>query len=70
MIEGSDIDLYSHRTQVSNMFTEMKDFDDAVGYMMNYVDEHPDTLLIITADHETDGLYLNGITSKDQLTDS
>lgn len=70
MIEGSDIDTYSHQLKMSNMLNEMIDFDDAIGVAMKYVDEHPDTLLVITADHETGGLTLDGVTSKEQLVDS
>ena len=69
MIEGSDIDTYSHNGDMDKMLTEMLDFDEAVGISMAYVDRNPDTLLIITADHETGGLKLDDISSKEQLTD-
>lgn len=68
MVEGSDIDTYSHKTDISKMLTEIIDFDEAVKTAMSYVDKHPDTLLIVTADHETGGLDLEGITTKEQLT--
>ena len=67
MIEGSDIDTYSHDNNMKQMLVEMIDFDNAVGVAMEYVDNNPDTLLIITADHETGGLILDNITSKEQL---
>jgi len=70
MIEGSCIDTYSHESNINKMLTEMIDFDDAVRIAMEYVDNHPDTLLIVTADHETGGLNLNGVSSKEQLTDN
>ena len=70
MVEGSDIDSYSHEENIDKMLIEMIDFDDAVEIAMSYVDTHPDTLLILTADHETGGLNLDGIISKEQLTDS
>ena len=70
MIEGSDIDSYSHSIDMSKMLTEMIDFDEAVGAAIKYVDEHEDTLLVITADHETGGLNLDGITSSEQLENS
>ncbi|MBQ9071570.1 MAG: alkaline phosphatase [Bacilli bacterium] len=76
MIEGSDIDRYSE-TNVSNgvekkrnliyMLEELNDFDAAVAVAKNYVDNNPNTLLIVTADHETGNLNLNGITSKQEL---
>ena len=70
MIEGSDIDSYSHEQDINKMLIEMIDFDDAVEVAMSYVNKHPDTLLIITADHETGGLNLNNVKSKNQLRDS
>ena len=70
MIEGSDIDTYSHKGQMANMLNELQCFDNAIKVSMDYVDRHPNTLLIITADHETGGLSLNNVTSKNQLTDS
>lgn len=70
MIEGSDIDTYSHESNMSQMLNELIDFDDAVGVAKQYVDEHPETLLIVTADHETGGLTLDGVTSANELSDS
>jgi len=69
MIEGSDIDTYSHEADIENMITELIDFDDAVKIAIEYVDKHPDTLLIVTADHETGGLIQNSEQSKGELTD-
>lgn len=70
MIEGSDIDTYSHKENMNKMLIEMIDFDDAVKVAISYVDNNPETLLIVTADHETGGLNLNNIKSKNQLRDS
>lgn len=70
MIEGSDIDTYSHEKNMAKMLTEIIDFDEAVGIAKQYVDEHPDTLLIVTADHETGGLSLDGVNSANELSDS
>ncbi len=69
MIEGSDIDTYSHKGQMGNMLNELNGFDNAVKVAMDYVDTHPNTLLIVTADHETGGLNLENITAKEELTD-
>ena len=70
MIEGSDIDSYSHKLNIIKMLEEVIDFDNAVKIAKEYVDIHPDTLLIVTADHETGGLDLSGVKSRDQLKDS
>lgn len=68
MIEGSDIDAYAHNSNMADMLDEIIVFDNAVKVAQQYVDEHPDTLLIVTADHETGGLDLSGVTDKSQLT--
>lgn len=70
MVEGSDIDSYSHKSDMDKMLDEMINFDDAVSIAKEYVDTHQDTLLIITADHETGGLNLEGVKENNQLTDS
>jgi alkaline phosphatase len=58
MAEGAQIDHGGHANDVSFIIREMLDFDNAVGTAMRYVDEHPETLLVVTADHETGGLSL------------
>ena len=70
MIEGANIDSKSHNRDMNGMLTELIDFDNAIGYAMEYVDSHPDTLLIITADHETGGLILDGVEMADDLTNA
>ena len=56
MIEGSQIDLAGHANSEIDTRLETLSFDDAIKVAMDYVDAHPDTLLIITADHETGGV--------------
>ena len=56
MIEGSQIDSASHSNNLDYMKQEAYSFDIAVSIAMRYVALHPDTVLIITADHETGGL--------------
>ena len=68
MVEGSDIDSYSHERNMDKMLIEMMDFDDAVKVAMSYVETNPDTLLIVTADHETGGLKADKYIHKEQLT--
>jgi len=68
MVEGSLIDIYSEKKDVENMIKEVIEFDNAIEIAKEYVDEHSDTLLIVTADHETGGLNLDNVTSAEQLT--
>ncbi len=58
MIEGSQIDWCGHANDIACAMAEMHDFAQAVKVAKAYVDQHPDTLLVITADHETGGLSL------------
>ena len=58
VVEGSMIDYVSHHNDSEGILAEMRDFDRAVRVAMEYVDAHPGTLLVVTADHETGGLTL------------
>lgn len=70
MIEGSDIDSYCHQNDMGKMLKEMIVFDEAIEVANNYVKEHPDTLLLVTADHETGGLKVPDGATAENLTDS
>jgi alkaline phosphatase len=58
MAEGAQIDYGGHQNNVESVVREMLDFDKVVGQAMEFVDKNPETLLIVTADHETGGLSL------------
>ncbi|HEX5792475.1 MAG TPA: alkaline phosphatase, partial [Rheinheimera sp.] len=58
MVEGSQIDWCGHDNDIACAMAEMDDFAKAIAVAKAYVDTHPDTLLVITADHETGGLSL------------
>ena len=58
MIEGSQIDWGGHANDYEYVFAEMKDFDKTVGAVLNYAEKDGNTLVVVTADHETGGLAL------------
>ncbi len=58
MAEGAQIDWGGHANQMSYVVQEMLDFDRMVGEAMKFADEDGETLVIVTADHETGGLSL------------
>ncbi|RVU40632.1 alkaline phosphatase [Rheinheimera riviphila] len=58
MVEGSQIDWCGHANDIACAMAEMDDFAKAIRVAKAYVDSHPDTMLVITADHETGGLSL------------
>lgn len=59
MIESALIDGYGHNNDSEGMIAEMKEFDALLRQLVAYVDHHPETLLVVTADHETGGTWLN-----------
>lgn len=58
MVEGSQIDFACHAQDSTWMMDEMLDFDYAIQVALNYAKEHGNTLVVVTADHETGGLSL------------
>jgi alkaline phosphatase len=55
MIESAIIDGYGHNNDSEGMKEEMYDFNNTLMLMVDYVNNHPNTLLVVTADHETGG---------------
>jgi alkaline phosphatase len=65
MAEGAQIDYGGHANNLPYVVTEMLDFDKTVAEALKFADEDGETLVIITADHETGGLsLLDASTSK------
>ena len=58
MTEGSQIDWAGHSNDIEYMIREFKDFDLTIKDLINFVTANKDSLLLITADHETGGLQL------------
>jgi alkaline phosphatase len=59
MVEGGQIDWFSHDNDAENTIATTREFDGAVTEADLYAIDHPDTLIIVTADHETGGMSLN-----------
>ncbi len=59
MVEGSQIDWGGHGNNADYIFTEMADFNEAVGAALDFAAEDGETLVIVTADHETGGFSLS-----------
>ena len=60
MIESSQIDWGGHANLSNYIITEMVEFDKAIKIAFDYADEDGETLVIVTADHETGGYAING----------
>lgn len=60
MVEGSQIDWGGHANSIEYITREMLDFDKAIGAALEFALKDKNTLVIITADHETGGLAISG----------
>ncbi len=60
MVEGSQIDWGGHANDADYLITEVLDFDMTVGAVFDFAEKQGNTLVIITADHETGGFTLSG----------
>lgn len=59
MVEGGKIDWACHANDAATVFNEVKDMDEAVKVAYEFYKKHPkETLIVITADHETGGIVL------------
>ena len=59
MVEGGKIDYGGHSQDAATCFQEVSDFADAIAVVLDFYEKHPDeTLIVVTADHETGGLML------------
>ncbi len=61
MVEGSQPDWLGHdNAGLDDVVAEMLDFDRAIAVGLAYARTHPETLILVTADHETGGLAVEG----------
>lgn len=60
-IEGARVDHAAHANDPAAILWDQLAFDDALGVALDFVHEHPDTLLIVTTDHGNSNPGLNGM---------
>lgn len=58
LVEASQVDWSGHANDVASAMAEMHDMAMTLTYLEAYVAQHPDTLVVITADHSTGGLTI------------
>ena len=58
MVEGSQIDWGGHGNNAEYVIREVEDFDNAVKAALDFAQEDGETLVVLTADHETGGMTL------------
>lgn len=67
MIEGAQIDWAGHANNADYLIDEMIEFDEVVGEILAFARQDGETLVILTADHETGGLAINPGSSMNDL---
>ena len=69
MIEGAKVDYAGHANFLPGSVLETLSFDQAVAEALRFADQNGETLVIVTADHETGGLTLiDGNVDKKKIT--
>ena len=58
MIEGSQIDFAAHNNDSTYLVNEMIDFNNTINKVLDFAEKDGNTLVIVTADHETGGLTM------------
>jgi alkaline phosphatase len=67
LVEGSQIDWAGHANDGPRLLAEMQDFDAALKALLDWAEVDGQTLVVITADHETGGLTIEQGSTMDSL---
>ncbi len=59
MVEGAHIDKHSHSNDDASMTEAVAEFDKTIQYVLEYAKNDGETLVVVTADHETGAIVLN-----------
>ena len=70
VIEGSQIDWGGHANDTQYIIDELLDFNQSIGQVLDFAEKSGETLVLITADHETGGLSLAPPSHKEYKTKS
>lgn len=69
MVEGAQIDWGGHQKESSYIVREMLDFDQAIEEALAFAKIDGQTLVVVTADHETGGYSINGGNMKEGIVE-
>tara|TARA_B100001057_G_scaffold265755_1_gene265945 strand:- start:3406 stop:4704 length:1299 start_codon:yes stop_codon:yes gene_type:complete len=58
MAEASQVDWAGHGNDFEYLMREMTDLEEGIKWALNFAKENKDTLVVVTADHETGGLLI------------
>ncbi|AWV99198.1 alkaline phosphatase [Arcticibacterium luteifluviistationis] len=68
MSEGSFIDWAGHQNNAEMLVAEQLDFDEVLGVVLDFAKKDKNTLVVVTADHETGGVALTKGKTSDELS--
>ena len=67
MVEGSQIDWGGHANDSEYIISETREFADVVGQVLDFAAADGETLVVVTADHETGGYAINSGSTMDNI---
>jgi alkaline phosphatase len=65
-VEEEGVDEFSHANNGTRVLQTMRALEQTVQLARDYVAQHPDTLLIVTGDHDCGGLTVEGVDAADE----
>ncbi len=68
MLEGASIDKQAHNMDTERWILDTIEFDRAIGVCKTFAEKNPETLVIVTADHECAGINIIGASTVDNNT--
>ncbi|MCX7787397.1 MAG: alkaline phosphatase [Spirochaetes bacterium] len=70
VVEGGRIDHAAHRNDIQLLVREVIEFSRAIEVTFRWAKDNSRTLIVVTSDHETGGLQLQGSSEKGQLPEA
>lgn len=70
MVEEEGTDEFAHSNNGTRVLQSMQQLEKAVAVARAYIATHPDTLLVVTGDHETGGLSVEEVDAADESGDA
>jgi len=67
MIESSQIDWGGHANEADYIISEFKEFSTLIGKVLDWAEKDQETLVLVTADHETGGFTIQSESTMDSL---
>ena len=66
VVEEEAIDEFAHNNNSPQVLEGMKQLDATVAVVRQFLRRNPDTLVVVTGDHETGGLAIEGVDANDE----